>query len=152
MTGWIVSIVGIVFLGVLVDIVAPNGKTNAVIKCVFGIFTLVVMVSPVIGLFKRDWNIDMDIQYDWLEDIEEEKIVDLEQRVGDYLTNNGVPCVVEINGKLVANCINISNVIIYISKSVLNNMDEHINKYKHITSMVKNVVEVDEEIVIYEVI
>ncbi len=152
MTSWIVSIVGVVFLGVMVDMIAPNGKTNTIIKCVFGIFTLAVMISPILTLLKKDYNFDIDIQYDWLEDVREEKITSLEQDVGEYLTQNGVPCVVEINGELVANCINISNVKIYISRDVLNNMDEHINKYKHITSMVKKVVEVDEEIVIYEVI
>ena len=31
-------------------------------------------------------------------------------------------------------------------------MDEHINKYKHITDLVKEIVEVDEEIVVYEVL
>lgn len=152
MTSWIVSIVGVVFLGVMVDMIAPNGKTNTIIKCVFGIFTLAVMISPILVFLKKDYNFDIDIQYDWLEDMREEKIADLEKDVGEYLTQNGVPCVVEINGELVANCINISNVKIYISHDVLNNMDEHINKYKHITSMLKKVVEVDEEIVIYEVI
>lgn len=152
MTAWIVSIVGIVFLGVLVDVVAPNGKTNTIIKCVFGIFTLVVMISPVISLFKKDWNIDMDIEYSFLNQLRDEKVQDLEIEIGEYLSQNNIPCVVEIEAEYVANCLNISNVKIYISADVLNNMDEHINKYKHITSMVKKVVEVDEEIVIYEVI
>lgn len=151
MMAWLISIIGVVFLGVLVDIIAPNGKTNAVIKCVFAIFVLVVMVSPIIKLLKKDWDIDIDVETDWMQTIKEEKLSSISENISQHLYDNGVPCVVEVEGDFVANCVNISQVKIYISNSVLNNMDEHINKYKHITSMVKEIVEVDEEIVIYEV-
>lgn len=152
MTAWLLSIVGVVFLGVLVDIIAPNGKTNTVIKCVFGIFVLVVMATPIIKLLDKNWTLDINTQSDWLEDFKENKLSTLEQEIENHLVSKGITCVVEIEGEFVTNCINITCVKIYISQSVLNQMDEHINKYKHITCLVKEIVEVDEEIVIYEVI
>ncbi len=152
MKEWLISIVGIVFLGVLVDIISPNGKTNHIIKCVFSLFVLIVIVTPVLKIFKKDWNIETNIQGDWIESVKEQRISALEEKVGKHLYEKGIACVVEIEAEDVGNCINIGQVNIYISKSVLNNMDEHINKYKHITDLVKEVVEVDEEIVVYEVL
>ena len=44
------GIVGIIFLGVLLDMVYPNGKTNAFCKGVFGLFAVVVLIAPIIKL------------------------------------------------------------------------------------------------------
>lgn len=152
MKEWLISIVGVVFLGVLVDIISPNGKTNNIIKCVFSLFVLIVIVTPVLKLFKKDWNIETNIQGDWIESVKAQRVSALEAKVGNYLYEKGIACVVEIDAEDVGNCINIGQVKIYISKNVLNGMDEHINKYKHITDLVKEIVEVDEEIVVYEVL
>ncbi len=35
MRGWILSIVGIVFIGVILDIILPDGKTSKYIKHIF---------------------------------------------------------------------------------------------------------------------
>ena len=48
MSKWLFSVVGVVFLGVLFDMIYPNGKTNVFCKGLFGLFTVYVLISPLI--------------------------------------------------------------------------------------------------------
>ena len=50
MTSWLLGIIGVIFLGVLLDIMYPNGKTNVFCKGVFGLFAVVVLITPIIKL------------------------------------------------------------------------------------------------------
>ena len=47
MKAWLLSIVGVVFLGVLFDLLYPNGRTNTLCKSIFGIFAVFVMIGPI---------------------------------------------------------------------------------------------------------
>lgn len=59
MTSWLLSIVGVVFLGVMIDVIAPSGKTNSIIKTMFAIMLIYVVLSPIISLIGtgdlNDW-------------------------------------------------------------------------------------------------
>lgn len=52
MTAWLLSIVGVVFLSVMIDVVAPSGKMNGIIKTMFAIILIYVVMTPVIKLLK----------------------------------------------------------------------------------------------------
>lgn len=58
MTAWIISIVGVVVLGVLVDVMLPEGSTAKYIKGVFGLIALAVMIAPLPKLFNKDFNFE----------------------------------------------------------------------------------------------
>ena len=47
MSGWLLSIVGVVFLGVLFDLIYPNGKTNSLCKTIFALVAVVVGLGSV---------------------------------------------------------------------------------------------------------
>lgn len=53
---WIMGIVGVVLLGVLADIVLGEGRTKKQIKGVFGLITLLVIISPIAGVLKEGWG------------------------------------------------------------------------------------------------
>ncbi len=46
MNEWIMSIVGITALGVLMDILLPEGETSKYIKGIFALFTVFVIIYP----------------------------------------------------------------------------------------------------------
>lgn len=52
MTAWLLSIVGVVFLGVMIDVIAPTGKMNGIIKTMFAIILIYVVMTPIIKLLK----------------------------------------------------------------------------------------------------
>lgn len=58
MNAWIISIVGVVVLGVLVDVMLPEGNTAKYIKGVFGLIALAVMIAPLPKLFNKEFNFE----------------------------------------------------------------------------------------------
>lgn len=69
MAGWLMGIVGVVALGVLLDILLPSGEINKYIKGIFGIVVVFVIVAPLPKLFDKnveDYLIPKDgiVEYD----------------------------------------------------------------------------------------
>ena len=55
---WIMKIIGLGALGVLLDVVLPEGETNKYIKGIFGIITVFVLFSPLPKLINADIKVD----------------------------------------------------------------------------------------------
>lgn len=150
MTSWVLSIVGVVFLGMLLDIAYPNGKTNKLCKSIFGLITLVVIINPI---FKINLEIRKE---DFIDNFLESSLNDVKinmyiSEIENNLLLSGIDGVfVEIDSKIDKNNITIENINIDISQAVLLKDFENINKYEVIVNEVKKVVDIDEEgIVIY---
>ncbi|GHV00952.1 hypothetical protein FACS1894211_09650 [Clostridia bacterium] len=56
---WVMSIAGAAALGVFVDLFVPEGKTQKVVRGVFGIVTVLAVVLPLPGLLKRDYSAEL---------------------------------------------------------------------------------------------
>ena len=95
----VVSIVGIVFIGIMFDMVYPNGKTNLLIRSIFGILLLLVILNSI-------FNIKFDYRYNYvdenlLESIKLNKDKLLESEINSYIFSLGIDEVfVEIDTKL----------------------------------------------------
>ena len=60
LTAWILSIAGVALLGVLLDLIVAEGRTQTYIKSIFGIIAVVIIASPLAGLAKGDWQLDFN--------------------------------------------------------------------------------------------
>lgn len=54
MTAWIMSIVGIVVIGVLIDVLTPEGESNKYVKGVYALIVVLVIASPITKAFKSE--------------------------------------------------------------------------------------------------
>lgn len=151
MTDWLMGIVGVVFLGVLFDLIYPNGKTNVFCRNVFGVLSLIMIINP---LLKIDFN---KIQYD---DLTNEQIVsninssrceNLRLQIEQHLQLRGFDGIdVEIDILMQNNEFNIENIYLDITNLVLSDDLLNINKYEVIRSEVAEVTKVDKErIIVY---
>ena len=57
MSGWLLGIVGVVSLGVLIELLLPEGENSKYIKGIFSVIVIFVIISPLPKLVKSD-NID----------------------------------------------------------------------------------------------
>ena len=146
MTKWLFSIVGVVFLGMLFDMIYPNGKSNSFCKGLFGVFTIYVLISPFVNL---DFNIDINDSYisqDIVESINISKNEALSIRVEKYLNDIGYSnIIVEIDSDLDNSEYSIEKISIDISNLVLDNNNENINIYEAIKNKVVQEFGVDVE-------
>lgn len=93
MKEWILSVVGIVFICVLIEIIMPDGKLNSFIKQLFGIFVLFVIVNPIAAFLKNTNNFissDVVVDSNYIFNVNLEKVKELENLVVKELELAGV--------------------------------------------------------------
>ncbi len=133
----------------------PDGNINKYIKGILVIFTVFVMVSPITNLnvFGNIKNIDYDIKLDdsYLGDVNSQIANEYKIIIESKLKTNGYENVtVDIDLKDDEK-LEIDAVFVYLCDLVLKSNDESINIYNNIKSIIKSVVVVDaEDIIFYE--
>lgn len=151
---WLLNIVGIVFIGVILDVVLPNGKTNQFIKHVFSVFMLFVVVSPVSNWVSSAFNVEVssgvtDSNFLYVTNLE--KINALEKDIVSEIESGGISNVsVIINGNVFEEVLTINSVYVDVSNAVSeNNLTKSEVKDFVLDKILINVDVVKEDIVFY---
>lgn len=152
MSSWLIGLIGVIFLGVLLDVIYPNGKTNAFCKSIFGIFAVGILISPLLKLKSIDVNVSNDF-------VSEQLLMNLNASKENYyklklekiLVDESIQGAnVEIQGNTEENQFVIENIYIDTSELVLTKNITNINKYEVITNIILEAIEIDKErIIIY---
>lgn len=157
MSGYILSILGIVIVGVLVDIVVPSGTINKYIKSIYAIFVLAVILSPVIKFLSNTHDININITgYEINEDlmnyINTNKIKSIETNIENKLKDEGFDGIdIKINYTIESNELMINSCTVNMQNLVITSDKQHINKYEFIIEVVREYTNLaDEEIIFYE--
>lgn len=154
-SSWVLTIVGVIIITVIVEITMPDGNINKYIKGILVIFTVFVMVSPItnLNIFESIKNSDYDIKLDdsYLGDVNSQIANEYKIIIESKLKTNGYENVtVDIDLKDDEK-LEIDAVFVYLYDLVLKSKDESINIYNNIKSIIKSVVVVDaEDIIFYE--
>lgn len=156
MKDYLLNILGIVVIGVLIEIITPNGKMSKYIKSIFSIFVVFVLISPLATL---SVNVNISKYFDistyqldgsLLSNINERKISALENDIENELADEQISNAnVEINYELTNNEIIIQNVQIDLRNAILISKFEHIDKYAFINEIVLKYVDVEERNIEY---
>lgn len=159
-SGWILSILGVVILGVLVDIIVPEGRINKYIKSVFTIFTVFVVFMPIANALNG--GIDLsgliynetagEIDYEFLDKTKTSMENQLALMCEKALEDGGfLECDVTIYLNLLESEFSVDKVEINLEDLVISTNIPHINKYTEIKAIIKNTISVTEEnIILYE--
>ena len=155
MTGYILSVLGIVVAGVFIDVLLPSGTISKYIKGIYSIFVVAVLISPITKLLDKDFKLSYtQIQTDekLLNYIYSNRAKAQESNLEKYFEDEGFKGVdlqlefsIEKDTLIYNACqINLKNLLISADK-------QHINKYEFIKSTVINATNLtEEEIKIYE--
>lgn len=87
MNAWLLSIVGVVLLGVLLEILLADGQTTKYIKGVFALAVILVLVAPLPKFFNKDFDLNsffgdqMKTQDSFLNNVNERKNQEREDRL-----------------------------------------------------------------------
>lgn len=154
MLSWLLNIVGIVFTGVILDVVLPDGKTNQFIKHVFSVFMLFVVVSPVSNWVSSAFNVEVgsgvtDSNFLYVTNLE--KINALEKDIVSEIESGGISNVsVIINGNVFEEVLTINSVYVDVSNAISeNNLTKSEVKDFVLDKILINVDVVKEDIVFY---
>ena len=151
MTNWLLTIVGVIFLGVLFDVIYPNGKTNKLCKSIFGLLSLFVIISPILKIDIDKIKIDSVVNTQLIENINKSKSESIKLQIDNHLKSCGINgAVVKIDTTLSEENFLIEKVYIDITNLVLTENSENINKYEVIINEISNLLNLDKErIIVY---
>ena len=97
MSSWILSIVGIVCLGVIIDIFIPEGQTNKYIKGVFSLLIVFVIISPLPKLLNNDLNlsnfindVNTEIDINFISIVNKQKVDAIKNLLTNALNNKNI--------------------------------------------------------------
>ena len=155
---WIYNIVGIVFIGIVFDIMLPISKINKFMKCIFSVFVLYSVITPVLTVFSSNSvenvfeSVSSEIDFEFMSKLCESKNNTYEKLIENAIENEGILNVdVEILNNFNNNVYEIISIEINLKNCVLIENMQNINKYEVITKQVKKYVEISEDkIVFYE--
>lgn len=154
MSGWLLNIIGIIFVGVLFEIILPDGKTNNFIKHVFTIFLLFTIISPISSFLNNNFTLNTDVDVvdeNFIYVTNLNKISELEKTITNNLEKVGIKNVsVIINSNIFETDLIINSVYVDVTnKKLENNVSE--SEYKNeIKKIILKTVNVDsEDIIIY---
>lgn len=152
MSALLLSVIGVVFLAVLLDFVYPNGKTNAFCKSIFGIFAMIMLIYPLVKIDISSLSQTSMSFISLEEEIRKSKDEYYRLKLENTFSNENIIGVsVEIDSKMKDNDYYISNVFVDIGSIVLSQDLEHKNKYEVIEELILKTINVDKEnIIIYE--
>lgn len=156
---WILSILGVVIIGVIIDLVLPNGRMNKYIRSVFSTVTVLIIIFPLPNLLKNGcntsdfiYNDTVILQENYIEYTAQMKKRALLRGLVSALQEDGISVrEIELEGDFTQVVPIIEKVSINLSQVVIVGQSEHINKYKLIQSKVSAYLAIDEDIIrIYE--
>lgn len=154
-SSWILQITGVVLCSVLVEVLFPKGKLNKILKSVLAVFIVLVVVSPLKNIDIKNLNFSnmfdgLIIDKNFVEQREGEKIDGLEKTIEQNLEKNGYKGTkVNLVGSFNDEKLNIETVFVDLSGLVLSDDSLNINKYTNIVAVIKNLVNVSEDKVIF---
>lgn len=158
MKEWVFSIVFTVLITSVVGLISPEGRLGKLIKGVFSIIILLVVIKPIIKIQDSlapfdlpSVNIDQELQYDFIDFINAERIKKLENDCKDIILNKNFDYVkVQIDYSVIENNqISINFVKIILNNKVINPNNEHIVIKEDLSKIIASYLCVDEKKVFF---
>ena len=159
-SAWIMSILGIVIIGTLIDLILPSGRIGKYIKSIFATVTVLVIVLPIPSLIKNNFKIENGnlitpefiLDENYIDYANKIKMQYLAKGVETVLAEDGLRNVkVTIDGTSDKNNIIIKSVTVNLKNLVIDEDKQHINKYELIRESVTKYLNVEKDaVIIYE--
>lgn len=156
MTGYIISILGVVIAGVIIDIIVPSGSINKYIKGIFSIFVVAALISPIVKFVNNFKGVDLktsqiEIDQKLLNFIYKSQIINkenaIEAELETFFCDNidiNLQYTIESNDLRIDSCL-------VIFKNQSNKLDnQHIDIYEKIYEVVNKHTGLAEKEIIYE--
>ena len=157
MNSYLLTLLGVIILGVLIDVILPSGSTSKYISGIFAIFVLFIIISPVLTWIKSDYKLndyftttDIQLNDKLLNNIYQSKLNALANDIAQQLNDNGYAGVqISILFDLEQNDVKITQVLADLKNLVINPNLANINKYVYIRQAIQSKIAVTEEVITF---
>lgn len=155
MSGYILTILGIVLAGILIDIIVPTGKINKYIKSIFAIFVVAVILMPVVKFIAKSDEItinytDYEIEQNLMDYIFSSRVTAYENEIIEVLENDGLSNIdIKINYSINSNELSLNSCEVNLKNMTSSNIEMHNNRYEFIAETIKEITNLTDEVIIF---
>ncbi|MDD4211435.1 MAG: stage III sporulation protein AF [Clostridia bacterium] len=158
-SSYILSIVGVILLGVLINLILPEGSMSKYIQNIFALIVVFVIVSPVSTLVNYNFDVgsiietsQVEIDQNFVYLVNSQTVNQLEFSIENSLEQEGYLGVsVTISANITTSPLKVEKVTLDLLNLVINREVQHINKYSKMKEVVLEEVNIEEgKIVFYE--
>lgn len=155
MSSYILTILGIVLAGILIDIIVPTGKINKYIKSIFAIFVVAVILMPVVKFIAKSDDItinytDYEIEQNLMNYIFSSRVTAYENEIIEVLENNGLSNIdIKINYSINSNELSLNSCEVNLKNMTSSNIEMHNNRYEFIAETIKEITNLTDEVIIF---
>ncbi len=154
---YLLSVVGVVFLLVVIELVLPDSKVSKYIKSIYSIFIVVVIITPLVKLIKSDWdwnNFFNDTNYtinqNYIDNVNAQNVENLEREIEEYINKSYEGAKVSISADFINQELKLNYIFVDLSDLGIIENSQHINYYTAVKELVGNLVSIDEKrIIVY---
>ena len=152
---WVLSIICIVLIGVLMEVVLPEGKTNKLLKSIIAVVSVLVIVSPLKNIDINNINFsnlfnNIEIDSEFVLDTQKNIVEALSRDIENCLEENGYGGVdITIDASFEEEKTEIKTVFVDLTNLVLSAENLNIDKYTKIIAIIREEVNIDKENVIF---
>ena len=157
LSSWVLSIAGISFVSVVLDLMLPEGKTHVNIKNVISYAIILVVILPLPNLINKNFSvenifkeIEINIQDDYLYNINQSKLDAIKEQIENELNNRGILGVeVSISANIFDNPMEINAVYVDLYNAVISDNYENINIQTEVLSVVLEIGNIPKDKVVF---
>ena len=152
---WLYNLIGVVFLGIIFEIILPNNKINKFIKCIFSIFIVFSLISPLVKISSKINKIKIDNVSSEINEELFQTIFDLRKNTYETLITKSLEndeifnVKIDIEFDVEKSNMQINKITIDLANLVLTENSKNINKYEVITKHVKKYLDISEDKIIF---
>ena len=156
MTGYVLSVLGIVIAGVFIDIIVPSGSISKYIKGIYSIFVVAVLINPILKFLNKNHDFtvkykDYEISSNLIEYIFKKQILATEKEIEDRLKIEGFSNIdISLFYSIENNELNYNSCSVNLKNLVISSDKQHINKYEFIKNIIKESTSLTEEEIIID--
>lgn len=156
-SSWIMAVAGICVIGVLVDLILPNGQTKKYIKGIFAFIVVLVIISPLPSILKKEFTIEdifeensIVIQEDFIYQVNKNRLETLENMIVSDLEEKGIHNIsIIISANIFTNEMKIDTVFVDLSQIVINENIEHIDINELVVNSILKYIQIEKSQIIF---
>lgn len=152
---WLYNLIGVVFIEIVFEIILPSNKINKFIKCIFSIFIVFSLISPLVNISSKINKIKIDNVSSKINEELFQTISDLRKNTYETLITKGLEndeifnVEIDIEFDVEKSNMQIDKITIDLTNLVLTENGKNINKYEVITKHVKKYLDISEDKIIF---
>ena len=151
---WLLSIVGVVIIGALIDIILPDSSISKYIKSIYAFFIIFVIINPILNLQNISVNFDEEyknyIDSEYVEVFNDQTLSFIKENIESQAYYSGLEGVnITIVAHYSANKLIIEKVTVFLENVVIRENFEHIDKYQLLDQIIVQNLKIDKEDICY---